>query len=72
MPFETIIVVDWRKAGLKDIPYTDQEEFVYSTRRMNKIVSTAMSAGYQVMLMPAYDDGDVCVIALDKHRFRQA
>jgi hypothetical protein len=63
------ILVSYWNVKFKDLPYKHQEEFEFSIRKRNGIITKILSKGYSVMLRPV---NELLIIYIDKGRFGQS
>ncbi len=63
------IIVGYWNVTYGDLPYKHMQEFDYSIRRRNNIITKILSKGYSVMLRPS-ENG--LLIWIDKGRFGQS
>lgn len=65
---DKIIIAYWHGAKYSDLVYTHLQEYQYTVKRRNNIISKILEAGYSIMLRP---NANELVIWIDSGGFCQ-
>lgn len=65
---EKIIIAYWHGAKYSDLVYTHLQEYSYTVKRRNNVISKILEAGYSIMLC---QDAHKLVIWIDDGHFAQ-